>query len=133
MKTTSAKSVLELDTTIGTTRSHGGGHDSDGKFRLGYLQTYSSNATAALTCVAPCTCGSHSINAHSKARTSLTTFTPWIRFSLSQQKPCVLRLELLTEGELFKVIALHVASYAASIRAVGKQARLDAKGLGGEG
>ena len=44
----------------------------------------------------------------------------------------MLRLELLTEGELFKVIALHVASYAASIRAVGKQARLDAKGLGGE-
>jgi hypothetical protein len=81
---------------------------------MGYLSHATSNASVGVRCVGTCVCSPLVVRAAAgKLRRdgSVTTeFTARHHASAPVDAPCTLRLELLTDGEPFKFVALHVAS-----------------------
>ena len=95
------------------------------EFKLGYLGTSRSRAIARLTCVDGCSCAPLELRASNgklPADTTATTeFTPAHYADASalvdahhshgaRAEGCAVRVELITDGEPFKVVALHVHS-----------------------
>ena len=87
--------------------------------RVGYLSGSRLRAVARLSCVAGCVCAPLYIRASGSRpledTTSTTEFTPRHRVQAKADGAkaadgCALRLELTTEGEPFKLVALHVHS-----------------------
>jgi hypothetical protein len=83
-------------------------------FRLGFLSTANSSASVGVRCVEPCVCAPLVVRAAAdKLRhdaSATTEFTPRHHARARADAPCTLRVELLTEGDPFKLVALHVAS-----------------------
>ena len=82
----------------------------NGAFSIGFLRTYTSQAVARLSCVAPCTCQERTVYAGTTHHTSTTVMDrTHTDFDTPGDGPaCRIQLELTTEGEIFKFIALHV-------------------------
>lgn len=75
---------------------------------VGFLRTYASKGVARLGCVAPCTCAAANLTAHTDAQTSTTAQSEPHPVTSPHGSPCVLELELMTDKEMFKFIALQV-------------------------
>ena len=78
--------------------------------RLGFLRTYSSTAVAQARCAAPCRCKPTNLTAHTPQNVSTTQFESIERgvSTPSARETCTLEVELLTEGQEFKMVSMHV-------------------------
>lgn len=80
------------------------------QLRLGFLRTYSSGAAAVLRCAPPCRCAETRLEAHTDARTSTTQFESVAGGARAPDgESCKLELELVTAGEPFKLVSMHVS------------------------
>ena len=84
------------------------------EFKLGYLSSRSSAARVALRCVDGCVCSEVQVGASGQKAagdtTSTTEFTTRHVARATQGKACHVALEMLTDGQPFKLVALHVRS-----------------------